>query len=204
MGAEMNRALVKYEAMCSAIDAAYRVDEVKDVRDKAVALEHYARQAKNVEAERQACEIRLRAERKAGQLTAKIDKLQGRRLLSAEEKSATKLAVLKQNGITPKQAAQWEKLGAIPQAEFNSALKEADRPTTAGIIRATAEPTKPDPVSKEALWLWGRLNDFARDGLLDRAPRAVMATMTDSMKDDVHTIAPRVAAWLRRIGSEAS
>jgi hypothetical protein len=200
----MNRALVKYEAMCSAIDAAYRVDEVKDVRDKAVALEHYARQAKNVEAERQACEIRLRAERKAGQLTAKIDKLQGRRLLSAEEKSATKLAVLKQNGITPKQAAQWEKLGAIPQAEFNSALKEADRPTTAGIIRATAEPTKPDPVSKEALWLWGRLNDFARDGLLDRAPRAVMATMTDSMKDDVHTIAPRVAAWLRRIGSEAS
>jgi hypothetical protein len=204
MGAEMNRALVKYEAMCSAIDAAYRVDEVKDVRDKALALEHYARQAKNVEAERQACEIRLRAERKAGQLTAKIDKLQGRRLLSAEEKSATKLAVLKQNGITPKQAAQWEKLGAIPQAEFNSALKEADRPTTAGIIRATAEPTKPDPVSKEALWLWGRLNDFARDGLLDRAPRAVMATMTDSMKDDVHTIAPRVAAWLRRIGSEAS
>lgn len=200
----MNRALVKYEAMCSAIDAAYRVDEVKDVRDKALALEHYARQAKNVEAERQACEIRLRAERKAGQLTAKIDKLQGRRLLSAEEKSATKLAVLKQNGITPKQAAQWEKLGAIPQAEFNSALKEADRPTTAGIIRATAEPTKPDPVSKEALWLWGRLNDFARDGLLDRAPRAVMATMTDSMKDDVHTIAPRVAAWLRRIGSEAS
>ena len=55
--------LVKYDAMCRAIDAAYHVDEVKDIRDKAVALETYARQAHNVEAERQACEIRLRAER---------------------------------------------------------------------------------------------------------------------------------------------
>ncbi len=28
-----------------------------------------------------------------------------------------------------------------------------------------------------------------------------MATMTPEMKDDVHTLAPRVAAWLRRIGA---
>ena len=48
--------LVRYDAMCRAIDAAFEVDEVKDIRDKAIALETYARQAKNVEAERQACE----------------------------------------------------------------------------------------------------------------------------------------------------
>ena len=58
--------LVRYDAMCRAIDAAYKVDEVKDIHDKAVALEIYARQAHNTEAEMQACEIRLRAERKAG------------------------------------------------------------------------------------------------------------------------------------------
>jgi hypothetical protein len=31
--------LVKYDAMCRAIDAAYEVDEVKDIRDQARALE---------------------------------------------------------------------------------------------------------------------------------------------------------------------
>ncbi len=64
--------------MCRAISAAYKVDEVKDIRDKALAVEHYCRQAGNTEAERQACEIRLRAERKAGQLLAKMTKAKGR------------------------------------------------------------------------------------------------------------------------------
>ncbi len=35
------------------------MDEVKDIRDKARAIEMYTRQAQNTEAERQACEIRL-------------------------------------------------------------------------------------------------------------------------------------------------
>lgn len=60
--------LIRYDAMCRAIDAAYELDEVKDIRDKAAVLVHYPRQANNVEAEQRCCEIRLRAERKWGQL----------------------------------------------------------------------------------------------------------------------------------------
>ena len=67
-------ALVKYDAMCRAIDAAYQVDEAKSIRDKAVAMEAYFQQAKNTEAERRACEIRLRAERKAGQILKRMVK----------------------------------------------------------------------------------------------------------------------------------
>ena len=63
----MAQELIRYDAMCRAIADAYEVDEVKDLRDKALAIEIYARQARNTEAERQACEIRLRAERKCGQ-----------------------------------------------------------------------------------------------------------------------------------------
>lgn len=47
----MTKALVRYDAMCRAIDAAHKVDEVKDIRDKAIALEHYARQAQNTDAQ---------------------------------------------------------------------------------------------------------------------------------------------------------
>jgi len=52
---------VRYDAMCRAIDAAFEVDEVKEIRDQALAFEVYSRQARNIEAERRACEIRLRA-----------------------------------------------------------------------------------------------------------------------------------------------
>jgi hypothetical protein len=51
-----------------------RIDAAKEIRDKAVAFEVYARQANNVDAERKACGIRLRAERKCGQLLSQMEK----------------------------------------------------------------------------------------------------------------------------------
>ncbi|MBR0941018.1 hypothetical protein [Bradyrhizobium liaoningense] len=194
--------LVKYDAMCHAIDAAFRVDEAKDIRDKAVALETYARQAHNVEAERQACEIRLRAERKAGELSRDLEKSKGGRppeTRATMDRVSTKAEQLHAAGVTPRQAKQWEKLAAVPDEQFETALADRTQmPTTAGIIRAAEEP-KVQPVASEALWLWGRLRDFERD-LLGKAPSDVLETLTPEMKDDVHALAPRVAAWLKRIG----
>jgi hypothetical protein len=54
--------LQKYDAMCHAIAECFSVDEAKELRDKARALEVYAAQAMNTEAERKAAEIRIRAE----------------------------------------------------------------------------------------------------------------------------------------------
>ena len=77
---ELATSLVRYDAMCQAIDAAYQVDEVKNIRDRAVALEHYSRLANNVEAERQCCEIRLRAERRAGNRFSRSRVIRGREI----------------------------------------------------------------------------------------------------------------------------
>jgi hypothetical protein len=44
------------------------VDGAKEIRDRARAVEVYAKQAQNREAERKAAEIRIRTERRAGQL----------------------------------------------------------------------------------------------------------------------------------------
>jgi hypothetical protein len=191
--------LIRYDAMCRAIDAAHKVDEVKDIRDKASALEHYARQAQNTDAERRACEIRLRAERKAGQLLAKMPKAQAGR--PPNGKSVDRGDRLSDLGISKDQSSQWQKLGAMPQREFDLAIGQSVKPpSTQGILRAS----KPPPrriAAPEALWLWGRLLDFERDGLLDKDPVTVLESMTPEMLDDTHRLAPKVAAWLKRIGT---
>jgi hypothetical protein len=75
-GGEMNQ-LVRYDAACKALTEAKAVDEVLDIRNQGEGLRAYARQAKNKTLEADAWEIRMRAERRVGELMRTQDETVG-------------------------------------------------------------------------------------------------------------------------------
>ncbi len=193
--------LVRYDAMCRAIAEAHAVDEVKDIRDKAMALEHYARQARNTEAERQAIQIRMRAEQRCGELLAAQLQHGGDRRSGSRSDDPTLIDL----GISKQQSSDWQRLAAIPAEQFESDLADPMwRPTTSGMIeRYETRTREPLPIVQgddDALWLWGTLVDVQERGLLERDPSELMATpMHDHMRRTLRELAPKMAAWLGEI-----
>ena len=71
---------------------------------------------------RRACEIRLRAERKAGQLLATMEKNRGGRPSENPSDDTRSLGDL---GISYDQSSRWQALGRVPEADFEAALGRA-------------------------------------------------------------------------------
>jgi hypothetical protein len=84
--------------------------EIEEIRDRAMAFEAYSRQARNTEAERRACEIRLRAERKAGSLLSTMEKAKGGRPAEnpLHDERGSEPRTLKQLGISETQSRRWQ------------------------------------------------------------------------------------------------
>jgi len=201
--------LVRYDAMCSAIAECHSVDEVAELHNKARALEIYAKQAQNVEAERKATEIRLRAERKAGELYAQMHRTPPREAAAiggAVKNGKVPAAIvaggsqseyreaLDRTGVSERTAQRWQGLAAVPAETFERHLRDPEtKPTTNGILRAANGAKRMDEGS---LWLWGHLRDFERDSRMERAPAEMFEGMTETMQADVRRILPTLLDWL--------
>jgi hypothetical protein len=116
----MSVQLVRYDAARHALQTAVSVDEVKDIRDKAAAMAAYARQANDTELVQWATEIRVRAERRAGQMLAEMPKAKG--AAAGGEKDGPRgnyvvprdsAPTLETLGISKNQSSRWQKLAAV-------------------------------------------------------------------------------------------
>jgi N6-adenosine-specific RNA methylase IME4 len=120
--------LVKYDEACAAIAAAKRVDEVKQIRDVSLAMQTYARQAKNHQLEADAVEIRMRATRRMDQMRqeqkATVGLNQGARGVGNKVRVDQK-PTLTEAGIDKNLAHEGRKLGALSEPEFAAAVAVA-------------------------------------------------------------------------------
>lgn len=123
MNAAPGMALVRYDAMLVAIAEVKAVDEAKDIVDKAEAMRVYARQAKNREAEIDMAEIRIRAERRLGELLkeakAEGHLLAGRPLENGISEEPFSNARLKDFGINKRLSSEAQQLADVPAAQFD-------------------------------------------------------------------------------------
>lgn len=195
--------------MMSAIVACHSVDELKDMHDKALALELYAKQAKNTDAERKAADVRLRAERRTGELlkdlarTSREDRADAANAVQGRTSNggtcvSPYAAALESSGISRQTASRYQALADIPKETFESHLTDPVRkPTTNRIISETRDPQP--KLDDHALWIWGRARDFERDGYVDADAETILASMTETMHADLARILPSLINFLERM-----
>jgi hypothetical protein len=129
----MSTPLVKYEAARTALAAAHRVDEVKSIRDKAQALAAYAKQARDTQMVQWATEIKVRAERRAGEMLAQAkERGEVREGRPGKLSAGSTVSSLPKLGITRDQSSRWQRLADMPEEHFETAVETAK--ATAGAV----------------------------------------------------------------------
>ena len=98
----------------------------------------YARQARDTQLVEWATEIKVRAERRAGEMLREMPKLSGARGIGKKVDSQD-VSPLSELGISHSQSSRWQKLAAVPEDKFEQAVaaaKEiAGEVTTAAMLR---------------------------------------------------------------------
>ena len=157
--------LIRYDTARKALAEAHAVDEVKDIRDKAEAMAAYARQAKDQDLIAWATEIKIRAERKCGELLREGakngERATGRNLAGRNQdgsplvsRTATPEApTLSDIGISRDQSSRWQKLADMPEEHFETAVatakEHAGQVTTAHMLRVAEELRKTEELKAE-------------------------------------------------------
>lgn len=189
--------LIVYDNAKRAIAEYKTVDEVKNFRDKALAVEAYAKQAMDMELEWDAARARVRAERRCGELLRELEKAKGNQHVNSARSNRTteQPKTLAQMGITKDQSSKFQRLAAVPEAEFEAAVEMPGlKPSTNHIIKED----KPEPprMDADALWLWGLLRDMRGRDIFSRPIQTLVDEWTDGMVRDAGDSIHQLKRWV--------
>lgn len=144
----MSNALTKLSRIRTALEAAKSIDDLVDLRDQVTAIATYAKASRmsldNVNA---AMEVKLRIDRKSGELLRGMEKAKGTLLRgnTMQPREETSLADL---GIAKHESHRWQKIAAIPEDEFTAYVSEfTDEKrelTSAAVMRKWSASQSPD------------------------------------------------------------
>lgn len=117
--------LAHYDAARHALAEAVRIDDVKSIRDKAIALQAYAKQAGDREMLDRATDIRKWAERRGGEVLREMKIGGERESQGGDHKSKSRVATLNlaDLGITKSQSSLWQRLAKMPLDEFEQLVQ---------------------------------------------------------------------------------
>jgi site-specific DNA-methyltransferase (adenine-specific) len=124
--------LLKFDAAKAALEVATSVDEVVEIRNRAEAMRVYARQAHfSLKMQNQCCELKVRAERRAGELLKEmeLDKGGGDRKSDNYKNHHSHDATsdsfkLSDIGISKDQSSRWQSIASIPEKIFDDHISE--------------------------------------------------------------------------------
>ena len=132
---EPDSALSQFDRAKLALEKAASIEVVKEIRDQAEALRIYAKQAQqSFEMQNHCAEIKIRAERKAGQMLLDQDKNKG---AAAPAEERDHIPRLREMGISYSQSSRWQSLAGIPEETFElhlDRIKEANQEVTSALF----------------------------------------------------------------------
>jgi N6-adenosine-specific RNA methylase IME4 len=164
---------VHADGILSCLDAARRalaeaktIDEVKHLRDQAQAVRHFLKQRDySFEAQQDAAEIKLRAERRLGQILAETVNHNGSRGVGRTVKPTLPV------GVTKTQSHRWQRLASLPEGAFEgyvgAARQRRQELTTAGafkLAKAVGNAERLRPAVEATPHAYRRLEDLIAAG----------------------------------------
>lgn len=171
---------------------AVAVDDVKLIRDQAEAMRALAKQrGLGIDAQNHAAEIKIRAERRLGEILAEMPKNKGVRLGGDTMSPPGDEPTLAELDIEKKQSSRWQQMADIPVADFEQSIIDGRRDgelTTAGVVRQ-AKLLHPRPVPETN-------GEVSETDVLPLVRFIVGATSAEVIASIVRTLFPTVQTVL--------